>query len=207
MAVLHQVEPGHPDYPLALQRVFRAGAPAALHVIGDAGLLQRELFAVFCSRRCPGELAALTYDLAQHLRDAGAAVAGGFHSPMEKECLNLLLRSPHPVVIGAARSLEKARRPREYRRPLTENRLLWFSPCPSLKRATRESARFRNRVVAALATHVFVAYAEAGGATEGFCREALQWGKRLYTFESERSGYARALGARPIKPSEVRFLL
>jgi hypothetical protein len=32
-----------------------------------------------------------TYDLARDLRDADVPVIGGFHTPMEKECLRLLL--------------------------------------------------------------------------------------------------------------------
>jgi hypothetical protein len=32
------------------------------------------------------------YDMAVALRDARVALIGGFHSPMEKECLRLLLR-------------------------------------------------------------------------------------------------------------------
>jgi predicted AAA+ superfamily ATPase len=38
------------------------------------------------------------------LREAGIPVIGGFHAPMEKECLDLLLRGTQPVVICPARS-------------------------------------------------------------------------------------------------------
>ena len=56
---------------------------------------------------------------------------------------------------------------------------------PFLERQRRPTARLaqvRNRLAAALATWVFVAYAAPGGKTEAFCREILAWGKPLYTF-------------------------
>ena len=37
------------------------------------------------------------------LRDDGVTVISGFHSPLEQECLRILLRSPHPVVWCLAR--------------------------------------------------------------------------------------------------------
>ena len=59
----------------------------------------------FCSARCPGEAILRAYDQAAHWRDTGRAVIGGFHSPMEKECLRILLRGPQPVIVCPARGL------------------------------------------------------------------------------------------------------
>lgn len=53
--------------------------------------------ALFCSIKCPGKLILNTYDLAKKLRQEGITVISGFHSPMEKECLRILLRSQNPV--------------------------------------------------------------------------------------------------------------
>lgn len=44
-----------------------------------------------CSIKCPGNVILKTYDLAGALCDAGVPVIGGFHAPMEKECLDILL--------------------------------------------------------------------------------------------------------------------
>jgi hypothetical protein len=43
------------------------------------------------------------------LRGAGIPIIGGFHSPMEKECLDLLLRGQQPIVICPARSIQGMR--------------------------------------------------------------------------------------------------
>ena len=55
------------------------------------------------------------YDLSRAMRDAGVPVIGGFQSPMEKECLRILLRGDQPVVVCPARGIENMRIPREWR--------------------------------------------------------------------------------------------
>ena len=98
--------------------------------IGNSRLLEEPLTALFCSARCPGDLILKTYDLARSMRDAGVAVIGGFQTPMEKECLRLLLRGSQPVVICPARGIENMRIPRDWQLALEEERLLVLSPFP-----------------------------------------------------------------------------
>jgi predicted Rossmann fold nucleotide-binding protein DprA/Smf involved in DNA uptake len=51
------------------------------------------------------------------------------------------------------------------------------------KRPTRELARQRNLLVAALAGEVLVAHARPGSGTWCLAQEVLGWGKRVYTFD------------------------
>jgi len=44
-------------------------------------------------------------------RDDGVTVISGFHTPVEKECLRILLRGSQPVIICPARSIEGMRIP------------------------------------------------------------------------------------------------
>ncbi len=68
-------------------------------------MLDRPKVVLFCSVKCPGKLILNTYDLAKRFRDEGVSVISGFHSPMEQECLRILLRSPHPVIWCLARGV------------------------------------------------------------------------------------------------------
>lgn len=173
-------------------------------VLGNLEILADPLLALFCSIRCPGDLILKTYDLARSLRDNGCAVIGGFHSPMEKECLRLLLRGTQPVVVCPARSLEGMRVPRVWREPLAEGRLLLLSPfTEKIRRVTAGLAAARNKFVAACAQSVFIAHAEPGGKTEQFCREVLSLGKPVLTFESVENTNLLELGAIPIDSSEA----
>ena len=192
-----------PRYPAALQTHLGHSAPAAIEALGDLHILQRKSLALFCSVKCPGNLIVQTYDLAQKLRREGVTVIGGFHSPMERQCLAILLRSPHPVIVCPARSLPK-RVPPEFRQPLEEGRLLLLSPfAVAVNRADEETARHRNRVVAALADQIFAAYAAPNSNTEFFCREILAWRKPLYTLAGDANKNLLALGAKPIDPNDL----
>ena len=114
--------------------------------------------------------------------DAGVPVIGGFHSPMEKECLELLLRGTRAVVICPARGIERLRPPAAWRTPLAEARLLVLSPFPAHhQRPTTALAEQRNRFVATLAGEISVAHAGAGSRTERLCAEIMAHGKRMYT--------------------------
>lgn len=158
--------------------------------------------ALFCSVKCPGELILKTYDLARALRDRGVAVISGFHSPMEQECLNILLKGQQPVILCPARGIERMRLRPEWKTPIRQGRLRLLSPFPAdCKRMTRQTAEKRNRFVADTADAVFVSYADPGGKTEALCRQLLAEGKPLYTFASpatETLTTAGAVGIRAI---------
>ena len=134
-----------------------AGFPLSkLWFIGNPDILKRPLVGLFCSIRCPGNVILRTYDLARALREAGVPVIGGFHSPMEKECLDLLLRGRQPEVICPARSLARMRIPMGWRNPLAEGRLLIVSPFDEKhKRATVALADERNRLIARFSLRIF----------------------------------------------------
>ena len=93
--------------------------------------------------------------------------------------------------------------PAEYKEGLDSGRLLLLSPFSQKRRPSTDMAVYRNRVVAALADEVFVAYAEPSGKLQKFCKELLEWGKRLYTFSGRRNKDLIAIGATPIFPDHI----
>ncbi len=167
--------------------------------LGDASILQRPLLGFFCSIKCPGDLILRTYDLARALRDAGVPVISGFHTPIEKDCVDLLLRGSQPVVVCPPRSIQNMRLSKNLKAGVGEKRVLLLSPFEEkVKRPTAEASQRRNQFVGALAAAVFVAYAEPGGKTEEFCKAILTSGKPLYTFESQYNKAIVDAGAKPI---------
>lgn len=169
--------------------------------IGDNRILDAPKLALFCSIKCPGELILKLFDLAKELRDKEVGVVSGFHVPMDRECLDILLRGKGPIVWCPARSIEKMRLKREYRQAIEAGRLLLLSPFPAgQRRMTRDMAQVRNRLVAALAERVFVAYADPGGKTEALCRDIVATGKPLLTFDSRHNQNLLALGAKAVGP-------
>lgn len=194
-----------PEYPQAVLRYLGGDAPTTIDALGDLEILQRPMLALFCSVKCHGRVIVQTYDVVRALRDAGVTVIGGFHSPMERECLDLLLRGGQPVVVCPARSIVGMQLPSEWKPPLVEGRLLLLSPFAEQdRRMTAGLAEERNRFVAAVADRLLIAHAEGGGKTEAFARAVAAWGKPLLTLADDANANLLALGATPIRPANVR---
>ncbi len=169
----------------------------------SASLPPGSKLAIFCSVKCPGKLILDTYDLVQHLRDTGVTVIGGFHSPMEQECLRILLRSPHPVIWCLARGLfhRIPAKPVDCRAAVAEGRLTIISPFPdTVRQAKTKTAIVRNRLVADMATAVVVAHAAPGSKLETLCRDLLAAPKPLYTFDHTANAALINAGAHSITP-------
>jgi predicted Rossmann fold nucleotide-binding protein DprA/Smf involved in DNA uptake len=126
--------------------------------------------------RCPGDAILGAYDSARKLRDEGVTVISGFHSPVEKECLRILLRGKQPIVICLARAFGKIRLPSDWRRALESGRLLLL--CPFVKRPPRpdkNSTAYRNELVAALSDEVLIVHATPGGEIDRIAQLVERW--------------------------------
>ena len=157
------------------------------------------LLALFCSTKAPASIILQVHDLAQQWRTGEVTVISGFHSPVEQECLAVLLRGPGPVIVCPARSLDRMRLKREYREPMAAGRLLLMSPFgEKVRRMTADTALTRNRFVAALADTVLIAHAQPGSKTEQLAQEVLGWGKPVHTLDHPANEHLLALGAGPL---------
>lgn len=202
-----RIDRGSAEYPSALSSSGMSPLPAPIWSIGDLQILQRRLLGFFCSAKCPGEVILRTYDMARALREAGVPVIGGFHSPMEKECLDLLLRGKQPIVICPARAVQRMRIPTAWRRPIEDARLLVISPFEEkYRRATAELGEQRNRFVAALAPVAFIAHAGHGSKTERLCSEILDSGKSVRVLDVPDNQPLIASGAVALRVEDVGTL-
>ena len=162
-------------YPARWRERLGDAAPALLTSLGNLDLLALPKTGLFCSARCPGHVILPAYDQAARWRDAGRCIISGFHSPVEKECLHILLRGTQPIVICPARTLPQ-RVPLELRRPLAEGRLLMLAAFRAgEKRMTTELAARRNEFVAALADELYFAHITPGGQMAKLAQRARAW--------------------------------
>lgn len=186
--------------PAASSRAVREeqltyGQPSSpLHHLGNKNLLRTSWIAFYCSVRCPGNLILKSYDLARRWQAEGQPIISGFHSPVEKEVLRIMLRSQAQVCIVLARGLPK-RIPAEFRKPLEDGRLLLVSPFDAkTKRASQATAVRRNQVAADLASRIFVAYAATGSKTEALCQGLAATGKPCLTFDDPKTANLKSAG-------------
>ena len=138
-----------------------------LHTLGNLGLLRLPLTALFCARECPGDAMLKAYDLAHELRQKETPVIGGFHTLMEKDVLEILLKGKGLVVICPARGLEGIRLSIGWNQTMQQGRFLLVSMFDQeIRRVTKETLHQRNLLVAGLANeHVFI-HIQPGGETE-----------------------------------------
>ena len=200
MADLIYINRSEAAYPPALHLYLADDAPVGLAIRGNVSLLRkRPLVALFCSVQCTESIIVQTYELARALGAAGVTVVGGFHAPMEKECLRLLLEGTASVIACPARSLEQLRLSADCRKALIQNRLLFLSSfAEEQRRATTRRAVLRNELVAALADVVLIAHAIPGGKIERLCERALSWGKPVLALENGEHRRLLALGAQRV---------
>lgn len=156
----------------------------SLWAIGNPALLKSDLLAIFCSRKCPGNTVRMSHDFAEDVRAKGVPVIGGFQTPVEKMCLEVLLKGEAPVVVCPARGLQGMRLLPEWTDPLDERRLLIISPFgPRQRRATKNTAEVRNRFVSAAADRLFFLHAASKSKTMSLATELLQAGREIETFD------------------------
>ncbi len=203
-SALYKIPPEAANYPSALQQYRYSKNLPNISAIGNLSILQNKTIALFCSIQCPGDLILKTYDLAVALREQQQTVISGFHSPMEQECLTLLLRGSQPVIYCPARSLDNLRLKSEWKTAIAQNRLLLLSPFASHQhRATAELAQNRNQFVAAISDAIFIAYANPNGRTIAFAQQILAWGKPLFTLDSDNNRELIGMGAKPLDSSSI----
>ena len=193
--------------PEPLSEIHIARFHCPVFAMGNSAILKTGRLAFFCSVKCPGEPIVQAYDLARSLRDAGVTVIGGFQSPIERDCLELLLRGSQPVIICPARSLHRMRLTSAWKTAFEQKRLLLLSPFGErFRRPTVELSEQRNEFVASIADRVLFAYAEPGGKTEALAGKVISSGKPVFTLDSKENTNLMALGAKPIRPDDIAGL-
>jgi len=204
---VRRVEPGDRNYPaIPAGRLPIAAAPI-FYAMGDLSILHHPLLGLICSIQCPGSIIIKTFDFIRKLRDEKVIMIGGFHSPMERDCLDLLLRGTQPVILCPARSLYNLRMGKEARKAVAEGRLLVLSLFgDDVRRTTASQSILRNDMVSALAEAILVPHATQNGKTWMTVLKALGYGQKIVTFEDDANANLIASGARGCRddlPSEL----
>ena len=175
---------------------LREPAHSRLMVAGNLDLVSVDLLGLICLGQCPGSLVLRTYDCVHERCDLGAVLAGGFHSPMERAQLRILLRGKQEVVIRPARSIDGMHLPAEWRPAFEAGRLLILPVFgPSERRITRELASRRNPIVASICRRLLVPHVAPGSKTLSLFPWLLSQGKAIETFNHEANGEILAAGA------------
>jgi predicted Rossmann fold nucleotide-binding protein DprA/Smf involved in DNA uptake len=184
----------------------RIEIPAGVaYTFGDVSLLRdRRKIALIASQRCSGQVILKTYDFARLVRTCGFAIVSGFHSPIEMDCLPILLRGSVPIILVQGHRLSTSRLSTDWQKGISTGRLLLISPFEDKeKRVTTELATKRNSFVASISDEVLIPYAAPASKTESLALELLAAGKCVYTFDSDASTSLSSHGAVVVSPESL----
>ena len=179
------------NYAKRLKDYLKTDTPETIWLRGNIKLLpgqdtslNGDLWALFCSSTCPGEIILKAHDLAQKFKETDTPTIGGYHSPIEKECLRVLLRGAQPILLCPARSIEKMRPQQAWKDALAEERLLILSIFENRHQSTVALANQRNAFVAALADKICIAHAAEDSKILEFAQMVVSWDKPVFTFDT-----------------------
>lgn len=195
-------------YPSKLRERLGESAPETLYVLGSSEILRQPMVALICSVKCPGSVVIQTFDAIREMRDAGIVVIGGFLSPMEKECLDFLLRGKQPVVMSPSKGLERLRLSKNERKVIDEGRLTVVSIFPPATSTTnKQQSQTRNEFIAALATAILIPHASLNGCAESIARENAQQAQMLFTVENHENDALTQIGAQTYTIKSIHRVL
>lgn len=122
---------------------------------GNQELLKLPKTAFFCSRTIPAEEILRTYDWAREQRKNGRCIISGFHSTIEHDVLEILLKGTQPIIWVLARGLYK-KWPEGIREAVEQNRMLVISAYDEkISRPDRDRCLERNQYVASHADEIY----------------------------------------------------
>ena len=137
-----------------------------MHYLGNKEILNNYKIGFLCSRKVPANIILKTYDWAIEQRDKGVCICSGFHSKIEKDVFDILVKGSQPIILVLARGLFK-RWDKRIMNFINENRLLIISQfADKVKRPTYETGIKRNNLIAEISDKIFIAYATKGGNVE-----------------------------------------
>ena len=129
-----------------------------MEYFGNKELLNNYKIGFLCSRKVPAEIILKTYDWAIKQRDEGKCIISGFHSKIEQDVFEILLKGTQPIVMVLARGLKK-RWNKEITKAVDDNRLLIIASFKEkIKRVTSDNAKKRNELILSLSDEVFIPF-------------------------------------------------
>jgi len=131
--------------------------------LGNKEILNQYKVGFLCSRKVPANIILQTYDWAIKQRDENICVVSCFHSKIEKDVFEILIKGKQPIILVLARGL-MLRWNKIVLKLVQENRLLIISPFDNkIIRPTNQTAIRRNKLIAEISDKIFIPYSASNG--------------------------------------------
>jgi len=134
-----------------------------LSYFGNKNIMKNHKIAFLCSRKCPSDIIIKSLDWARDKKNNGDCIISGFHSRIEKDVFDILMKGKQPIILVLARGM-KEHWPIKIKKAIEEERLLVISPFENnVKYVTQETANIRNELMTKIAEEIFIAYYTPNG--------------------------------------------
>ncbi len=133
------------------------------YFLGNMDILKNMKIGFLCSRKVSAEIILKTYDWAIEQRDKGVCIVSGFHSKIEKDVSDILIKGRQPIIMVLARGMKK-RWEQVIKDLLDGNRLLIISPySEKVKRITKDTANKRSEIITEISDKIFIPFYNSEG--------------------------------------------
>jgi len=151
--------------------------------LGNIDLLSQIDFAFLCPSKCPGNIIIKARELAFEWLKKELTVAGGFHSPVERQVVNVLMKGSQPIVICLAVPLENMSVPETWKKGILEERILVITPIrkTDAQRPTQELCDIRDKFVTKLAAKIYIPYVDEHATIAELYKRLKQEGKLIFS--------------------------
>ena len=147
---------------------------------GNKSILETHKTAFLCSRKCPSEVVIKSLDWAIEKKNNGQCIISGFHSRIEKDVFNILLKGSQPIILALARGM-KTNWPEEIKTAVQQEQLLVISPFEkSITRTTQETANIRNKYMIEIADEIYIPYYTPNGNLDKLIKKIKA--KKIFSF-------------------------
>ena len=133
---------------------------------GNENIMKTNKLAFFSSDNCPPEIYLELMDFAMKVIEKEITIISGFHTNVEREVLEILIKGKQPIIICPAREISDYIIPEKFDAAYNEGRLLFASEFSgNKKRISRTTSIVRNRYVSEIADNIFIPFAKKSGIT------------------------------------------
>ena len=139
--------------------------------IGNKQILNNSLTAFLCSDKYSSKSVLLSYDWAVKMKNEKKCVISGFHSKLERDVLDILLKGNSPIIIALGRCIYK-NVPKKLVEHIRANRLLIISEFDdSIIFPNKVTDEARNRKIIEMSDEVVIGHVNKGGMLDNILKD------------------------------------
>jgi len=194
--------------PAGLESFFRGREPR-LWGVGNPDILSSRRLGIISARQSDSDLALISSQLLKQLASLNdMTFVGGWHSPLEKEALHILLAETVPMVFCVPKALNRFRLTIDVENHVRQGHALLLTHCsPKVKRISRDASIRRNHLIIGLATALLVLSAPPGSVSLDLAKWALRSGRPVLTPEHRMNKELLECDGLPATFDNIRAML